>query len=56
MKTSLRIALFACLAGATSQSSVAADPTISELFLRVDQAVVEITTEQDVVADQGPAQ
>ena len=36
--------------------SVAADgPTISELFLQVDGAVIEITTVQQVVADQGPA-
>ena len=30
-------------------------PTISELFQRVDPAVVEITTVQQVAADQGPA-
>ena len=30
-------------------------PTISELFLEVDGAVVEIATVQQVVADEGPA-
>jgi S1-C subfamily serine protease len=30
-------------------------PTISDLFLEVDSAVVEIATVQQVVADQGPA-
>jgi S1-C subfamily serine protease len=30
-------------------------PSISELFLEVDPAVVEIATEQQVVAEQGPA-
>ncbi len=33
----------------------AADPTLSELFLEVDPAVVEIATIQQMVADQGPA-
>jgi S1-C subfamily serine protease len=35
--------------------SAAEPPTIGEIFLMVDQAVVEITTVQQVVADQGPA-
>ena len=40
---------------AAAQFSVAAEPTISDLFPEVDQAVVEITTVQDVLADRGPA-
>jgi len=44
----LAAVLFAQVAGAQ-------DPTISELFLEIDSAVVEIATVQQVVADQGPA-
>ena len=40
---------------ATSLGAAADEPTISELFQKVDGAVVEIATVQQVVADQGPA-
>ena len=40
---------------AVTPCGAADGPTISELFLKVDGAVVEITTVQQVVADQGPA-
>ena len=52
------LTLFLVLATATLAVTpgLAADgPTISELFLEVDGAVVEIATVQRVVADQGPA-
>ena len=44
-----------CLSVAVAAQARAADPTLSELFLQVDPAVVEIATVQQVVADQGPA-
>jgi serine protease Do len=44
-----------CLGVAIAAQAGAADPTLSELFLQVDPAVVEIATVQQVVADQGPA-
>jgi serine protease Do len=44
-----------CLSVAVAAQARAADPTLSELFLQVDPAVVEIATIQQVVADQGPA-
>jgi len=50
----LHIPLF-CLGIAVAAQAGAADPTLSELFLEVDSAVVEIATIQQVVADQGPA-
>ena len=40
---------------AVTPSAAADGPTISELFLEVDGAVVEIATVQQVVTDQGPA-
>jgi S1-C subfamily serine protease len=40
---------------AVTPCSAADGPTISELFVEVDGAVVEIATVQQVVADQGPA-
>jgi serine protease Do len=44
------------IALATARPAPATEsPTIAELFPKIDQAVVEITTVQQVVADQGPA-
>jgi S1-C subfamily serine protease len=40
---------------AVTPSSAADGPTISDLYLEVDGAVVEIATVQQVVAEQGPA-
>ncbi len=53
MNKNLSIALSAIFLCSASQHAVAAEPTIAELFLQVDQAVVEITTAQDVVVSQG---
>jgi len=50
----LYVPLF-CLGLAVPFLATAADPVLSELFLEVDPAVVEIATIQQVVADQGPA-
>ena len=48
--------LIAAIIAFVATLSIAADgPPISELFLQVDSAVVEIATVQQVVADQGPA-
>jgi S1-C subfamily serine protease len=53
---SLTIFLILAVAPIAPPPCAAADgPTISELFLEVDGAVVEIATVQQVVADQGPA-
>ena len=55
MQSLKRVVLAVC-AGASAQFAIAAEPTISELFLQVDQAVVEITTGQDVLVERGSAQ
>jgi S1-C subfamily serine protease len=48
--------LFVAVATLIASPVAAADgPTISELFQKVDGAVVEIATVQQVVADEGPA-
>jgi len=47
--------VLAVAALAASPCEAADGPTISELFVEVDGAVVEIATVQQVVADQGPA-
>ena len=47
--------LFAFATIVSTPCAAAEEQTISELFLKVDQAVVEIATVQQVVADQGPA-
>lgn len=48
--------LIVAIAALVAAPCVAADgPTIPELFLEVDPAVVEIATVRQVVADQGPA-
>jgi S1-C subfamily serine protease len=53
---SLAIILVLTVAALAVAPSMAADgPTISELFVEVDGAVVEIATVQQIVADQGPA-
>lgn len=51
----LKRVVLAFAVAVSTQFAIAAEPTISELFLQVDQAVVEIITAQKVVADQGPA-
>ena len=53
---SLNMCLFLAVATLVASPGTAAEgPTISELFPKVDGAVVEIATIQQVVADQGPA-
>jgi serine protease Do len=55
MKLRIKHIQLICLSVAIAAQARAADPTLSELFLQVDPAVVEIATIQQVVADQGPA-
>ncbi len=55
MRDLLTILVVAVTTLAAAPCAAADEPTISELFLKVDGAVVEIATVQQVVADQGPA-
>jgi S1-C subfamily serine protease len=55
MKIQLTIPVLAAAILAVTPSSAADGPTISDLYLEVDGAVVEIATVQQVVADEGPA-
>ena len=55
MRTMKNLLIVAIAAVVVSPCGAADGPSISELFLEVDPAVVEIATVQQVVADQGPA-
>jgi S1-C subfamily serine protease len=55
MRTLITILVSAVITIAVAPGTAADGPTIPELFLEVDGAVVEIATVQQVVADQGPA-
>jgi S1-C subfamily serine protease len=55
MKILITILASTIMAAVTLPVAAADAPAISDLFLEVDPAVVEIATVQQVVADQGPA-
>ncbi len=55
MRSLTKFLVLAVAALAVTPCAAADGPTISDLFLEVDGAVVEIATVQQVAADQGPA-
>ena len=55
MRSLATILVLAFTTLAMAPCTAAGEPTIAELFLEVDGAVVEIATVQQVAADQGPA-
>jgi len=55
MRSLMTILVLAVTTLAVTPCTAAGEPTIAELFLEVDGAVVEIATVQQVAADQGPA-
>jgi S1-C subfamily serine protease len=55
MKSLTKFLVLVAMTAAVTPGLAADGPTISDLFLKVDGAVVEIATVQQVVADQGPA-
>jgi S1-C subfamily serine protease len=55
MRTLTKILFCVAMTVAVTPCLAAEGPTIAELFQKVDGAVIEITTVQQVVADQGPA-